>query len=139
MAYCNYAQAQKNLNSDQISLITAIHTVGKNYIAEADFVQMLTGKAAVKAARKAGEAEYNINKEKDTIWYVPNDFFVLNSNPEIRQLQIFPGIKIYLLRNGSSILIKSSMLKLKNNFTGKLFRLTLKQNQIIKLEEIYTP
>ena len=123
----------------EIALITAVTAQGKNVIIAADFVQMLTGKAAVEAAKKAGEAEYDINKKKDTVWYVPNDFFVLNSNPAIRQLQISSAAQIFLVKTGGSALVKSSMQKLKNNFMGKLFRLTLRLNEITKLEEIYTP
>lgn len=136
------ALAQKGTLSkakQEIALITAVTAQGKNIIITADFVQMLTGKAAVEAAKKAGEAEYDINKKKDTVWYVPNDFFVLNSNPAIRQLQISPAAQIFLVKTGGSALVKSSMPKLKNNFMGKLFRLTLRQNEITKLEEIYTP
>ena len=136
------AAAQKGTQSkakQEITLITAVTAQGKNIIVAADFVQMLTGKAAVEAAKKAGEAEYDINKKKDTVWYVPNDFFVLNTNPTIRQLQISPDAQILLVKTGSSALVKSSLLKLKNNFRGKLFRLTLRQNEITKLEEIYTP
>ena len=123
----------------EIALITTVTAQGKNIIVAADFVQMLTGKAAVEAAKKAGEAEYDINKKKDTVWYVPNDFFVLNTNPAIRQLQISPAAQILLVKTGGSSLVKSSLPKLKNNFMGKLFRLTLRQNEITKLEEIYTP
>ena len=123
----------------EIVLITAVKTKGKDLIIDADFVQMLTGKAAVDAAKKTKDAEYDINKKKDTVWYVPNDFFVLNSNPAIRQLQISPAAQIFLVKTGGSTLVKSSMPKLKNNFMGKLFRLTLRQNEITKLEEIYTP
>ncbi|MEJ7674304.1 MAG: hypothetical protein WKF59_16815 [Chitinophagaceae bacterium] len=46
----------------EIVLITAITTSGKDFIIDADFVQMLTGKAAIKAAKKAGVAEYDINE-----------------------------------------------------------------------------
>ena len=136
------AAAQKGTQSkakQEITLITAVTAQGKNIIVAADFVQILTGKAAVEAAKKAGEAEYDINKKKDTVWYVPNDFFVLNTNPTIRQLQISPDAQILLVKTGSSALVKSSLPKLKNNFMGKLFRLTLRQNEITKLEEIYTP
>ena len=136
------ALAQKGTLSkakQEIALITAVTAQGKNIIITADFVQMLTGKAAVDAAKKAGEAEYDISKKKDTVWYVHNDFFVLNSNPAIRQLQISPATQIFLIKTEGSALVKSSMPKLENNFMGKLFRLTFRQNEIIKLEEIYTP
>ena len=131
--------AQSSAPIKQISFITAIITNGNFFIIKADFVQMLTGQNAVKAAKIAGEAEYDINKNGDTAWYVPNDYFVLNSNSAIRQLRISPTAQIYLIKEGGSALFKSSLSKLKNNFTGKLFRLLLRKNEVIKLEEIFTP
>ena len=131
--------AQSSAPITQISFITAINTNGKFFIIKADFVQMLTGQNAVKAAKIAGEAEYDINKNGDTAWYVPNDYFVVNSNSAIRQLRISPTAQIYLVKKGGSALFKSSLSKLKNNFTGKLFRLFLRKNEVIKVEEIFTP
>ena len=131
--------AQSSAPITQIAFITATNTNGKFFIIKADFVQMLTGQNAVKAAKRAGEAEYDISKNGDTAWYVPNDYFVLNSNSAIRQLRISPTAQIYLIKEGGSAIFKSSLSKLKNNFTGKLFRLFLRNNEIIKLEEIFTP
>ena len=131
--------AQSSAPITQISFITAIITNGNFFIIKADFVQMLTGQNAVKAAKIAGEAEYDINKNGDTAWYVPNDYFVVNSNSAIRQLRISPTAQIYLIKEGGSALFKSSLSKLKNNFTGKLFRLFLRKNEVIKVEEIFTP
>ena len=131
--------AQSSAPIKQISFITAIITNGNFFIIKADFVQMLTGQNAVKAAKIAGEAEYDINKNGDTAWYVPNDYFVVNSNSAIRQLRISPTAQIYLITEGGSALFKSSLSKLKNNFTGKLFRLFLRKNEVIKVEEIFTP
>ena len=80
----------------EIVLITALTTSGKDFIIDADFVQMLTGKSAIKAAKKAGEAEYDLNKKGDTTWYVPNDYFVLNENTKVRQLTLSSTAQIYL-------------------------------------------
>ena len=131
--------AQSSAPITQIAFITATNTNGKFFIVKADFVQMLTRQNAVRAAKRAGEAEYDINKNGDTAWYVPNDYFVVNSNSAIRQLRISPTAQIYLIKAGGSALFKSSLSKLKNNFTGKLFRLFLRKNEVIKVEEIFTP
>ena len=126
-------------DKQEIALITAVTAKGKDFVIAADFVQMLTGKEAIKAAKKAGEADYDIDKKKDTVWYVPNDFYILNNNPAIRQLHVSPSVHIFIIKTGGSALVKSSMSNLKNNFVGKLFHLILRQNEIITIEEIYTP
>ncbi len=131
--------AQTGTEATQIVLITAINTIEKEIIIDADFVQMLTGKAAIKAAKKTGEAEYDINKKKDTIWYVPNDYFVLNSNNTIRQLKLLPTVAIYLVKEGGSVIAKSNIAILKKSFKGRLFRLSIFNNKVIKIVEIYTP
>ena len=141
----NPAIAQKNsisssqLNNQQIALITAVVIKGNSVFITTDFVQMLTGKSAIAAAKKTGEAEYDINKKKDTVWYVPNDYFVVNINKTLRQLQLTSDAVIYLVKEGGSTLVKSTIARLKNNFEGKLFKIHLLKNSIIKIEEIYTP
>ncbi len=76
--------AQSSAADKQTASITAVSIKGSSLTIDADFVQMLTGKAAIKAAKKTGEAEYDLNKKGDTTWYVPNDYFVLNENTKVR-------------------------------------------------------
>jgi hypothetical protein len=123
----------------EIVLITAIKTSGKEFIIDADFVQMLTGKAAIKAAKKAGEAEYDVNKKKDTVWYVPNDYFIANESTKTRKLTITPATQISLVKEGTSKLSKGTAAQLNRSFEGKLYRLSIVNNKVVKLTEIYTP
>jgi len=123
----------------EIVLITAITTSGKDFIIDADFVQMLTGKAAIKAAKKAGEAEYDINKKKDTVWYVPNDYFIANESNKTRKLTITTATQIYVVKEGTSKLSKASAAQLKRSYEGKLYRLSIVNNKVLKITEIYTP
>ena len=123
----------------EIVLITAITTSGKDFIINADFVQMLTGKAAIKAAKKAGEAEYDINKKKDTVWYVPNDYFIANESTKTRKLTITPATQISVVKEGTSKLSKATAAQLKRSYEGKLYRLSIVNNKVLKITEIYTP
>jgi len=109
------------------------------FISYADFVQMLTGKTAIKAAKKAGEAEYDINKKKDTVWYVPNDYFIANESTKTRKLTITPTTQISIVKEGTSKLSKATATQLKKSYKGKLYRLSIANNKVIKLVEIYTP
>jgi len=140
--FLNKANAQTDTTSktkQEIVLITAITTRGKDFIIDADFVQMLTGKAAIKAAKKAGEAEYDINKKKDTVWYVPNDYFIANESTKTRKLTITPATQISVVKEGTSKLSKSTAAQLKRSYEGKLYRLSIVNNKVVKITEIYTP
>lgn len=123
----------------EIALITAITTSGKDLIIDADFVQMLTGKAAIKAAKKAGEAEYDISKKGDPTWYVPNDYFVLNESNKVKKLTVTPSTQISIVKEGTSKLSKATAAQLKRSYEGKLYRLSIVNNKLIKITEIYTP
>ena len=131
--------AQTGIAVTQIALINSVSSNGKDFIIDADFVQMLTGKDAIKAAKKAGEAEYDINKKKDTVWYVPNDYFIVNENTKTRKLTISPATQIYLVKEGTSKLSRSTAALLKRSYEGKLFRFSIVKNKVIKITEIYTP
>ena len=131
--------AQSGNIGKQIALINAVRIAGKSVTIDADLVQMLTGKAAVKAAKKIGEAEYDLNKKGDTTWYVPNDYFVLNENIKVRRLILTSTAQIYLIKEGTSSLVKSNAAKLKKSFEGKLFKLTIINNTVTVISEIYTP
>ncbi len=133
------AVAQSSTAGKQIAFINAVSITGKNVTIDADFVQMLAGKEAIKAAKKAGEAEYDLNKKGDTTWYVPNDYFVLNENKKVRQLTLSATAQIFLVKEGTSSLAKSNAAKLKRSFEGKLFTLALINNTVTVITEVYTP
>lgn len=122
-----------------VAIITAINIKGDVFIIQADFVQLLTGKYALAAARKTGEAEYNLNEKGDTAWYVSNDYYILNNTKRLRSLPVANAAQIYLIKAGTSTIGKSNLANLKNSFEGKLFRLSLFKNSIVKVVEIYTP
>ena len=128
----------QNVNH-QTTLITAINQGPKHITIDADFVQMLTGKAAVAAAKKNGEAEFDINAKGDTSWYVSNDYYILNVNKKTRKLALAANANIYLVKEGSSKITKSALQTLKRSYEGKLFKILIKQKTVIKIEEIYTP
>ena len=68
---------------------------GKNYIV-ADFVDFLTDEKAVEKAKQNGDADFDINKKGDTIYFVYNDYYVSNVNPKLRTLELISNIKIEL-------------------------------------------
>ncbi len=94
-------------------------------------IEDITGKAAIKAAKKAGEAEY--------VWYVPNDYFIANESNKTIKLTITPATQISLVKEGTSKLSKGTPAQLNRSYEGKLYRFSIVNNKVLKLTEIYTP
>lgn len=105
----------------------------------ADYVQLLTGKAAIAAARAVGEAEFTVGKKRDTVWLVPNDYFVQNRSTKTHIMNVAPKAKVFLVAEGSSKIAPSTISRLQQSFAGKLFQLTISNSAVEKIEEIYTP
>ncbi len=131
--------AQSSAAGKQLAIITAVSITGKSVTIDADFVQMLTGKAAIKAAKKEGYAEYDLNKKGDTTWYVPDDYWISNENTKVRKLTLSANAQIFLIKEGTSSLAKSNAAKLKKSFKGKMFSLTIINNTVTVITEYYTP
>lgn len=67
---------------------------GENYIKIIP-LQYLRGLNAVIEAKKDGYAEYRIdNESKDTTWYVPNDFYIDDSNRAELKFRLSEEVKI---------------------------------------------
>ncbi len=136
LSQISFGQAKPTIET---SLITSITTSGSTFTLHADFVKMLTGNAAVKAAKKNGEADYDVSDKGDTSWYVVNDYYVLNGSTKTKKLVLSPAAQIYLVKPGTSLVAKSKATVLKQSFEGRLFKLEILNNQVIKITEIYTP
>jgi hypothetical protein len=78
-------------------VLTASVTGGKNYIS-IDYVQFLTGQAAIDAAKTDGVAQ----KDSQGHWYVDNDYYIVNDNTKIRTFEVAPTASIKVLKTGSS-------------------------------------
>jgi hypothetical protein len=57
----------------------------------------------------------------------------------VRQLTLSATAQIFLVKEGASSLAKSNAAKLKKSFEGKLFKLTIINNTVTVISEIYTP
>ena len=103
-----------------------------------DFVQMLTGKTAVEAAKKAGDADtlYNDNGTIKEI-IVFDDYYILNSNPQLRKLQLSPTVKFKF--SGVPKPLPPTFASFKKIYKDHLFKLFLQNNTVIKIEEEYLP
>ncbi len=73
------------------------------------------------------------------IAYVPNDYFIANESTKTRKLTITPATPISIVKEGTSKLSKATAAQLKRSYEGKLYRLSIVNNKVVKLTEIYTP
>lgn len=135
-----YAQ-KKNIHQEY-AYISNIETQAGNHFVVADYVQYLSGKAALKAAIQHGEAEKEINQNGKTEWTLPNDYYILNDNKKLRTLKLAKNADYILIGSKKDLPrpSKQTFNDLKNNFEGKLYKISFHQNRIIsKVEEIYLP
>lgn len=112
--------------------------------ADVDYVQMLTGKAAVAAAIKRGDADTSFDdKGKILDVSVPNDFYIVNDNTKIRQLTVTPDIVVEMLKENipakKGKTPPSPAQRLDKVYRDALFELTIKGNIIVKIKEVYLP
>lgn len=72
----------------EFAYVTAIEASDGAVLVTADYAQFLTGEMANEAAREAGEIG-----EDET---VPNDYYILNENPRLRELTVAPDAVVLL-------------------------------------------
>jgi hypothetical protein len=106
----------------------------------ADFIQYLTGTAALAEAKRNGDADTAYDdKGKITTVYVANDFYVLNSSKKLRQ---FPLAEMYIIETLSSTNLQKTSLKnfmKKYPFDNFIFKLEIKNGVVTKISEQYLP
>ena len=62
--------------------------------AEVDFIEYYQGKRAVKKAKEFGEAEYDIDKKGDTLFFLYKNYYINNQNSSTRILEIDDNAKV---------------------------------------------
>jgi hypothetical protein len=132
-------QPQSEPQKGEYCLITRIYEgEGVTYI-DADYIQFLMGDKAVAAAKKHGDALIDIDKKGDTVYSVPNDYYILNENKKIRTLTLAPNF-VYApvvvgdeLKGDAMSILKS---RVKNNW---IFVLTVKDNVVTRITEQFLP
>jgi hypothetical protein len=129
------------VTENQIGYVrTASTTGGKNYI-DIDYVQFLTGQAAIDAAKADGKAE----KDEHGNWYVPNDYYIVNDNPKLRTFEVSPTASIKIVDLSSGVKLKSiTFVQLKTmgpTFADRklLMHCNVANGIVVALEEQFRP
>lgn len=104
-----------------------------------DFIQFYDGDRAVQEAVKRGHAEYDIEDNGDTTYFVYNDYYIVNDNPKLRLFVINDSTEINLIEHyGVKINFDSIQVSM-NSLKYVPFYLETKNGVLSLLNEIYTP
>lgn len=124
----------------QYAYITNVYTKNDTTFIAADFVQMLTGKQAIKAAQKKGLADttYNDDGTKITNIYVANDYFIVNQQPIVRTFAVANNAVFTEenLTNKRAVVSKKIFVK---QFKNNLYLLTFKAGIVTNIHKVYLP
>lgn len=124
--------------------IRRFYQQGGQYFADVDYVQFLSGEAAVAAARRKGDAAVDV-VNGDTVYSVFNDYYIVNDNPQVRTLRLDPQATFTFWRTGKNGLERFPALpaKLQANIPRTLtlspFIIETKQGVAVRLDEQYVP
>jgi hypothetical protein len=104
-----------------------------------DFIQFYDGDRAVQEAVKRGDAEYDIEENGDTTYFVYNDYYIANDNPKLRLFAINDSTEINLIEHYGVKVNFDSILVSMNSLKYVPFYLETKNGIVTTLNEIYTP
>ncbi len=127
----------------QATLISAISGSPGSYKAKLDYIQFLTGKDAENAAAKKGEE-------------VVNDYYVVNDNPKLRTFPVSSGVEIVLHPGDgpqySRTFTMAEFMALRaldgektydgktyNISPGEMYYFTIKNGEVVRIENIWVP
>lgn len=125
--------------SDSLNLVDSTNTKKKKYtkqhcyvkrvfrnngviFIEADFIEFYKGKKAVKKAKENNDAEYDIDKNGDTLYFLYNNYYVSNLNTKLRRLELNDKVRIQNLN------------QISKGFPLKAFEKIISDNPIMVLE-----
>lgn len=118
--------------------ITKAYTAeGKEYI-KVDYVDIYSGQEAITKALADGSDI--VEKDEDGKYYIPNDYYIRNVNPQLRTFQLTSVCEIKLLDEG--VELKSAtfaeLISAVDSWK-RLATLEVLDGNVYSIEEIYTP
>ncbi|WP_025740316.1 hypothetical protein [Aquimarina pacifica] len=91
---------------------------------EADIIEYYEGKKAVKKAREYGEAEYDVDKNGDTLYFLYNNYYIHNQSPKGVILELDDRARVKT----------DNINQISNSFSLKAFKKVLIDKPILVLE-----
>ena len=129
-------------SKDEYAFIVGIIQKGDSTFIDADYIQYLTGQAAIEAAVKVHQADTFKTEDGKTHVDVPDDYFIVNENKKMRRLALDKNCSIDLVINPDGIppITENSLQSLKKVDHESPFTLTLNdKGLVIKIKEIFVP
>ncbi len=131
-----------NSTKIQYAFIADIQQKGDSTFILADYIQYLTGDSAIAAAIREGAAD-TAQMDGKTIVGVPNDYYIVNSNPKLRNLRIDNLCEFDLLLWLDRVhteKVDNSLASLKKIYQDAPFILTLDNEEtVVRIEEVFIP
>ena len=126
---------------EQYANIDSIFQKDRTTFLYADYIQLLTGDAAIEAAKKAHKAD-TFQIDGKTHIGVPNDYFILNEHKRIRQLPLAKDCEFDLIINPDRMkpIADNSLKSLQTIYSESPFILTLNdEGVVVKVKEVFLP
>ncbi|MEJ8841834.1 hypothetical protein WG954_05515 [Lacibacter sp. H375] len=127
---------------DQYANIIRIFLVAETTFIDADYIQFLTGDAAIEAAKKRQDIDTFVTPSGKREFAVPNDYFILNESKKIRRLPVAKDCVFDLIHNPDRLhpVFENSLKSLQIIFNDSPFILTLNdKGSIVKIKEVFLP
>jgi len=135
-------QKDSNYIKEEYSNIIRVIQTGDNTFIDADYVQFLTGQAAVDAALKEHEAEKFETKDRKTDFSVPGDYYIVNESNKIRRILLSENCVFDLVFNLDKIppVNENSLKNFEMIYKESLFILTIDiEGKVTKIKEVFLP
>ena len=128
--------------SGQYCYITKMYTdKGVTYI-NADYIRFLMGNEAVAAARKNNDAIPELNAKGDTIWSLPDNYYIVDENTKIKTLALADNVQYYVVHMDEKVFLKKEKPEtIKQGMDlHHIFILTLDNKQrVTRIQQQYLP
>ena len=122
--------------------IRKVYRNGDRYFIDADLIEFFRGDAAVEAAKKAGEAQTRLGEAGDTIYSVPDDYYIINPEEDVRTFEIGrqAQLKLWLFTEEGEMIDAKGIEDLrKKDLKYSPFIVELKNGVASKVAEQYVP
>ncbi|MFT5581496.1 MAG: hypothetical protein ACI9G9_000747 [Psychromonas sp.] len=121
-------------------LIKEVFNQNNGTYLKVDFIQFYTFEQAIEEAKKRLDAEYDIEENGDTTYFVYNDYYIANDNPKLRTFRLTDLTKIEFLEVlGDTATNFKNAKKAMKRVEFSPFIIVSEVGKITRLKEIYTP
>lgn len=105
-----------------------------------DFIQFFTNEKAIEEAKKRNEAEYDIEVNGDTSFFVYNDYYIANDTIIFKYFLISDSTKVELLGIlGDSLINFNEKHEATQRLNYSPYIIQIESGIITKLSEVFTP